>query len=750
MAELKHIIKSLKANYIVLIENDLSYVTEPHLILAMFCAISDFQRERLLTSLDILGKNDTASRLDAFKVEFDALDHNESLQTSLLPDDLMQYLIEMQAEAILSKELIGSLEMDLQEQTVKEAFLRSGIYSLTDVRYDALLRELVNVPGVELAYYRSKPVPTEMQGFLEELRHGLSRTDSHYYIAVVDKMLGEGQEESGKAFIEHDLIRLNGDNQLKCLAFLFTSQAITAHPNRYEDYFVREIQKGSGELVAIISGYLTDSSYASVFKYFEENIVKAAYAGLTMALKNQQNVKHVIKKSINEGISPFESLRGWFDQIVQYQIDFLHIKDINYYFALTNFFDSQSLIDHAGIKEYGPDLERLNSFELFDYEINKKGLPIFPGDIFRKDEDYYVLVGQVCDLLIRDSGKRGAKVAELLKFKVSPFPPEDEQEKFSVSVEKNGKKRILIQHFFDFIDGSYGVADIEITSKNTFYGDFHVLDLCHFNENGVAELPIVGDFEEYKNVPWVTKERYGYLEKLRSYFIENKDVLIAGKAAIDSEVVIFSSSDLNEDSTKFSFGFERVARLKGRFYDSLYQQLINYKARIDLNLIDQAIETTAEIQLAVKYNFVETTEVIDVSLIRIKSHRNFVHGNDVVDGVSGFFKTAVSRYDRFLEGGKPKEYQFTGEGGNYVLEIPLRYTDKENKLKNVESANLRFARLFKEPLENKKFIFVDNEEADELNDEGEISLANIYRGIKLLQNNFILKMEDGRIEKTPG
>jgi len=219
---------------------------------------------------------------------------------------------------------------------------------------------------------------------------------------------------------------------------------------------------------------------------------------------------------------------------------------------------------------------------------------------------------------------------------------------------------------------------------------------------------------------------------------------------IDAEALIFSSFDLIEDSTKFSFGVERVARLKGRFYDSLYQQVNNYRARIDLNLIDQAVETTAEIKLRVKYSFIETTETINVALKRIKPHKNFVTGKDVADAVSGFFKAAVHEHDRFVEGIKSKEYKFTRDGGSYLLEIPLQYPDKENKMKIAENASLRFARLFKESLENREFILVDNKETAVLNDEGEISLEYIQRGIKLLQNNVILKIENGKIQKTSG
>ncbi len=747
MAELQQLITSLKANYIVLIENDLRYVTDPYAVIAKFCNLSEFQKVRLLASLINLNKGQTANGLEAFKIAFDQLAHDEALQESLLPDELGQYLAEIKGEAILPTQLIAAIAADMNELPVNDAFLRSGIFHLDDERYDALLNEFAQAPGVEFAYYRSKPVPAELGIFLEELKYGLHHTQSQYYLAVVDKMLGEGQEESGKSFIEVDLVELNGKHQLNSLAFLFTSQPSPnpIQPIDYKDFFMREVHKGSDELVKIIAGYLTDTSYATVFKNFESSYIEASQKAFTMALTNQQNVKHVIKKSINEGISPFESLRGWFDQIVQYNIDLLQVDKIDYYSSLTKFFDGQSLVDHTGIKEYGPDLEKLNSFELFDSNINRKGLPIFPGDIFLKDGEYYILVGQVCDLLIRDTGKRGAKIAEFLKFKVIPFGDE-EQEKFTVAVDKKGKKDVLIQHFFDLNIDSYGVAAIEITSKNTYYGDFNVLDLCYYNAGGNSEL-IINGIESYRNVPWVTSEKYTYLEGLHGYFTANQGNLAANKALVDEEMMVFSASDLAEEDGKMVFGFKRISRLKGRFYDSLYQQLINYKARIDLNLIDQAIATTTTVDVIVKYTFIDTKETVNVVLTRLKPHKSFVLATDVADKVTDLFQAAVNNYSTFIEGNKSKEYAFTSSEAGYLLELPVQYTDKDNKLKSADGENLRFVRLFKETLENKAVEFLDNNEKSELNDNGEISLLGIRRGIKLIQNNISLVFKDGRVQK---
>ncbi|HEY9002038.1 MAG TPA: hypothetical protein VIM89_11845 [Mucilaginibacter sp.] len=747
MADFLQIITGLKAKYVVLIENDLHYETNGDIILAKYCQLSDFQRNRLINTLTALEKKETVALIEEFRTGFEKLNHVDELKVTLVPDEIAEYLKAVDGTALLTEAVSKNLALVTTETNVNEAFLRNGIYKLGDTRYDVLLEEFAKVPGLEMTFYKSKPVPADMPSFTEEIKHGLSQTGSNYYIAVVDKMLGEGQEESGKAFIEQDLLVNNKTHGLKSLAFLFTTQANPTHPETYKSYFVREVLKGNENLIQIIAGYLTDSAYATVFKSFHDDYVASAGSALAMALKNQQNVKHVIKKSINEGISPFDSLKAWFDQIVQHHIDLRQIESIDYYSSLTKFFDQQSLLDHEGLKDFGPDLEKLNSFELFDSYINEKGLPIYPGDIFLKENEYYILTGQVCDLLIRDSGNRGAKIAEFLKVNFKPYPDKDE-EKFKVEVDKSGKKAIRIHHFYDELTQSYGIAEIEITSKNTFYGDFAVLDLCHFNSSGVSQL-LIDDFDEYKKYHWMTDEKLKYLVTSRDYLLGQKDNLVNSKGILELNGNVFNAGNLVEAEGKLIFGFKRVSRLKGRFYDSLYQQVINYKARIDLNLIDQAIATDIPTKLTIKFRASSEEQVINTTLNRVKGQKHFIEIEDILTKADERYKSALAHYSSFSVDPKSKEYQLTVDENNSssTLELELLYTDKDMANK-VLGESVGFSRLFKEKLENRQYHFIDNQEVGELNEAGTISLANLQRGIKLTQNNTTLTISNGRLQAT--
>lgn len=743
MTNLQEIITSLGAKYVIIIENDLHFEEDNNKILAKYITFSEFRRGRLGESLSRLDLTTQFAKLEEFRIGFMALDHSEH-QEALLPDDLNEYLTMVNGVDLLKPELNIAIDELKQAEFANEALLRNGIYNFIDDRYNTLLTALTNIQGLEVTFYRSMPVPANLEIFEEELVDGISKTNSVYYLAIVDKMLGAGADESGKRFIQHDLTLVNEKNNLKSLAFLFTSQPNDSQPLDFNSYFIREVEKGNADVLINVAKYLTDIAYASLFKSFADDFNKSSKDALNIALRNQHNVRHIISKSINEGISAFDNLKLWFELIMQKKFDDFQLTEMPYYSSFTRFFDIEKLQNHSAFSELGVEMEQLNSFELFDYRVNEKGLPIFPGDIFKKNGNFYILVGQVCDLLIRDSGSRGAKIAELLKINVAAFP-DGKSEKFSINVDPNGTKTVNIQHFFD--GEKFAVAKIDITSKNTYLGDFKAIDLCSFNVDGVSKVT-AANADQYSLLHWINTHKLNYIKQLHKYFVESKTLLIGAKEIIDHDVIIFSSTDIEEDDDFLNFSFSRVGRLKGRFYDSLYQQVLNYKGRIDLNLIDQAVETSIEIELTVRYNYSDIEETVSVKLTRIKSIKEFVESIELVGKLSDQFSTTINNYKNFELGKKDQEYIFSKaaeDSEKYLLLLPLTYTEKNKKLKKLSDVFVKFPRLFDISLGDYSFVYIDTDEEGVLNEEKQIMISDIKRGLKFKENKITLTIEHGSI-----
>lgn len=231
MKDLKSIVSSLKASYVVVVENDFSY--EPvHVAMGKYSLLVKNKRDLIKAQLVKNGKEPLVHELVVFENNFDALPHTAD-RDHLLPDDLEHYLKTLKADHLLNDPEYVSISQQYEHAddiSVREAFLRNGIFKPNTDRYDILLPALQQIEGVEIAFYRSMPLPGDLPDFAENLRLGLARTKSNFYIAIVDKMLGEGEEENGKQFVERDLMELNAANELKGLCFLFTSQANPSQP----------------------------------------------------------------------------------------------------------------------------------------------------------------------------------------------------------------------------------------------------------------------------------------------------------------------------------------------------------------------------------------------------------------------------------------------------------------------------------------------------------------------------------------
>ena len=67
------------------------------------------------------------------------------------------------------------------------------------------------------------------------------------------------------------------------------------------------------------------------------------------------------------------------------------------------------------------DLQQLNTLEAFDYTVNDYFLPVTAGDIFTNSKDeWFVLIGQDCDMARSITRTPKNALAELLPAKVRP------------------------------------------------------------------------------------------------------------------------------------------------------------------------------------------------------------------------------------------------------------------------------------------------------------------------------------------
>lgn len=750
MDKIINLINHLKAYYIILIENDLYYEVEPEKIIGKYCSLSQYTRDRLTKDLNDNKHNKITEALNTFYDEYYALKHIEELSNQLMPSELREYLKKLQAEAILNafpiKLILDTIAAD-DDDNFKESLLRFGIFQINDARYSNFFTLFDQLPNIHVNYYKSMPVPEQLNILESEIDQGIRDTESVFYLGIIDKKLGNGAgDEQGKSFIEGDLWNINQSKKFNFIGFLYTSDPVQSSPEIVRDYFIREIEKGDESFEERIVDCLLNCAYVSIFNSLTQDRITSNENVLNIAIKNQNNIKNIISKATLEGVSILDSVKNWFDLATQYKLEEISSHRLNFDASLSKLLNDSNLNGHDGLSLHGNDLQKINSFEIFDNNVTAKCLPILPGNIFLLDGNYFILIGQVCDILLRKNNTRGAKVAEFLKAQKKPYVDGHTNDKFTVKIDDLGTKKIIIEHFEEF--GVYYSLEVDITSKNTYYADFEVIDLCSYSLDGTAQINLEDTHSSKHQI--MPKEKNEYFEKLKNDYaviFEKKNNFkypfeLKNQYIVDNNIFDESNIDIN-------FGIKRISSLKGRFYDSLYQQYLNYKGRIDLNLIENAIFTPNDIDLTIKFSVIGQDEVYKTRIMTGKGEKTHLLKSDLLAIVSENFISLINSLDDKIllpvAGKQNNQYTLSQNEGKWLLELNVLSINNKNEVRYVSDTFIKYTRLFGERNTDKSCSYIDNGDVFNLDDESKIHLVDVIRGIKLNQNSATIKFTNGTI-----
>lgn len=117
------------------------------------------------------------------------------------------------------------------------------------------------------------------------------------------------------------------------------------------------------------------------------------------------------------------------------------------------------------------ELAKVRRKELYDENINIRFSEILTGDIFEIREEYYILVTQSCDTVLRKEGKRKLKQAILLKIEDAP----------------GGKYKYELSCF---CNGNRELRKPAVVFQDYKIVPFEILDLCASTIEGIACIDI--------------------------------------------------------------------------------------------------------------------------------------------------------------------------------------------------------------------------------------------------------------------
>ncbi|WP_419699042.1 hypothetical protein [Mucilaginibacter sp. NFX135] len=572
----------------------------------------------------------------------------------------------------------------------------------------------------------------------------------------MDKQLGTGGAgEEGKVFIADEIIPKNKKSDKKIICCLYTSSPVEIIPNKFEEYFLQEIGKTDPEKDDKMVKAIARASYAQVFNKIMNRRQLSATNALNLVLRNQKNIKYIIKEALNEGIPGYEAIKYWFDLAENQQFDALEVEDIKFIAGITNFFDTEFLEDSAQLGEITNELKELNSFELFDFSVNTKHQPLAPGDIWKSaNGEHFILMGQLCDTLIRNNNTRKAKIGELLKLRVEELQVGGS--KFKIRVEDE-VKTILIQNF-KLADGTFKRIDIDVSTPEAEFADLLVLDLCMFNDEGKCFLDLKKEprSDIFNLLP---KNIESYYRDLVTFFSgivplitqQNQELL-----SLVNEAVKFSRTHfVVREPEIIDFGLQRVGRLKGRFFDSVYNNYLNNKGRVDLNLIDNYKEQISIVKLKCIY-WGDTGSLVEVENVNLWAKDGIICfvKDDLMKMIPSQFISLLSLCPNILIiTNQATEYELSHEeDGGYKLAFKYFFGDKKFIAKDKFSYNVLFNE--QKPVSNPYFKVEGDETQYTFMDEGNVharnplSIEQLKAGVTVFEKKAVLKIVNGILIRT--
>lgn len=290
-------------------------------------------------------------------------------------------------------------------------------------------------------------------------------------------------------------------------------------------------------------------------------------------------VSDIIKNTYEKSEKKIDSLNLYdFEHIVFHSSNEEGIREVDTLFRLYNLYQKHSALQMAfddeelltctdsireirniqigDIEKQISELWKIQRLELYEEEkyINRLHKPIELGDIFQKTNGgaKYILLSQPCDLTVRENGKRKNFEGVLAKI-----------------VSKRPSKDVF----------SYELLYFDEKTGESYYVDFRdthtvllcILDLCVYNNDGIAKMMVDGDCPDSVMPSW--NKRFRILnDKGRKIFTRYKEQqdnglkkhildLLLPKSSHDKSGLFKANVDRQKGKESITYDCRRIGKL---------------------------------------------------------------------------------------------------------------------------------------------------------------------------------------------
>ncbi|MDN5479288.1 MAG: hypothetical protein L0G39_20365 [Chryseobacterium sp.] len=458
---------------------------------------------------------------------------------------------------------------------------------------------------------------------------------------MIDLSEGENRPERGLDILEV-LINLNSNST----AFLLTHNADIANERDLEnDFFSRpKINKKIAFSVIAKEKFSQQIDINSSLKLalkrvtLRKNLIKVlenasnkiqeSYAlaqNDLLDITPEQLEKHVISKSLGEGVSELHILERSITSYLSYEIKKYFINDPIIHENIKQIRKLKNIPIENPHKRINDNLIKFRSYEIWEEGdfINSSYMPIFCGDVFEyisgEQRELFILIGQPCDILIRDSGKRRLRTGFFLPIKVidelelinkeeycskNDLAPVEGEDVVNILIDKcvelenykikNENLPTLKNKYLNYYIDSNKYS---CSFSNYFSVNLNLLDCCSFNEDGKVFMSSSHEVLPDYILPGITKCHGKFLRKIKQITdmsdifkkenigLFNLSIDIPGSLKINP-IPMFSSSG---GGVELNWNLKRIGRIKSPYSTDLLKSFMDVYSRnaFDMEYIDE-------------------------------------------------------------------------------------------------------------------------------------------------------------------
>lgn len=430
-------------------------------------------------------------------------------------------------------------------------------------------------------------------------------------------------------------------------------------------YFER-INKGTEE--AKMKAALAKSAYSYLLAELSETYKTALNDAFAEAVKSKNIAFYLSNMATAEGETSYNVVTDWINQIYRFRLS--KSPKIISIAKLTRLI---SLLEDYTV-EFDKEMNDLNSFEAFDYNVNLYREPIAPGDIFLShDKKLYIMVGQACDTMFRNA-KEGCKsgVLELVNAELKNIKSTD----ISVKLKSD---YIWISNFKH--ESSSGVEYKALKVRYTGKGliDNQILQLCQFNDDG--ECAVYFTESEYKEKgvePTYYGELYSILYKYFDSLTKLKQVdnnLFSTVLENELSKRIINVGKWTEIEGGITYGIRRIGRLRHPYILYLNKMFLEYQGRHPFDCINMTRVQSVDIPVE------GTSERLHINVVLSTDRSTNMHNIELLPWVVDKQELA-----EFLEKEDGKHVTFDSEDENIVIDEnkkEITTSDKDGNAKKL-------------------------------------------------------------------